>query len=444
MTRAASRAPAARRAEWVTRATGLHRHAGRRAGTVDATTASDPAAVFAVLRSASPAAVDVFVHLLTRGPTARIDVARATGLSQAAVTKAVAPLVAAGLVRGGGAPAPGGPPGRPASPVRVDPEAVLAIGVKVNPDEVIGVVTDLQSGIVHSARQDVDDPTPERVTEAVALVVSRLEELLGDRSDRVAAVCAAVSGDVDTASGTVRESALLGWTDVPLGALLTEALGRDVLIENDVRALTIAEHWFGVGVGTGSFAIVTIGSGIGCGLHVNGQVVEGAFGVAGEIGHLPLTSQEHVCTCGRRGCVEAVASSSAIVRQISSARGAEVTMAEAVTLAHAGDAAAAAVFDLAGTVIGTAIATVANLTGPEIVLITGEGVSDYELFDDRLRAAFAAHAFGAAGECRIVLRPHSFDDWARGAAAAALRAVVLQRMVGGSAASHLLRAQPQE
>jgi predicted NBD/HSP70 family sugar kinase len=101
-------------------------------------------------------------------------------------------------------------------------------------------------------------------------------------------------------------------------------------------------------------------------------------------------------------------------------------MQQAVDLAHRGDPAATRVFDRAGTVIGSAIAALANLVGPAIILVTGEGVVDYDLFERRLREAFAAHAFGAAARCLIVTRAHTFDDWARGAAASVIRAVVRQ------------------
>ncbi len=236
-----------------------------------------------------------------------------------------------------------------------------------------------------------------------------------------------VSGDVDTHRGVVRESAIMGWTDVPLGALLASRLGREVLVENDVRALTIGEHWFGVGVGTDLFAIVTIGRGIGSGLHVNGEVVEGAYGVAGEIGHLPLTSPDHICPCGRRGCVEAVAGTPAIVAEVSRAHGRDLSIGEIVELAHRGDPAAVQTFEHAATVIGTAIATLVNLTGPELVIIGGEAVSNFDLFETHLRASFAEHAFGAAGRCQIVTRPHTFEDWARGASAAAIRRLAENR-----------------
>lgn len=376
-----------------------------------------------VLRAASPAAVDIFASILTRGPVSRTDVARATGLSQAAVTKAVAPMIAAGLIVDHDE-APRGPRGRPANPIRVAPEALIVLGIKVNPGEIIGVATDLTAQLLVTVNQPVD-PNFATVVEGVAKVAERLCGLLGERCERLAGIAVSVSGDVDARNGVVRESALLGWTGEDLGGELARRLGVPVLIENDVRALTIAEHWFGAGVGTRSFAIVTIGSGIGCGLHLNGEVVEGAFGVAGEIGHLPLASERFACACGRRGCVEAVASTGAIVRAVADSGVRKITtIDDAVALARSGDHGAIDAFDRAGTAIGAAIATVVNLTGPELVIITGEAVCDYDLYDERLRAAFQAHAFGAAGQCRVVVRPHAFEHWARGAAAAALRAIV--------------------
>lgn len=111
------------------------------------------------------------------------------------------------------------------------------------------------------------------------------------------------------------------------------------MVENDVRALTLAERWFGEGHGAASFAMVTIGAGVGCGLFVNDDVVAGAHGVSGEIGHLPLVDDGPVCTCGRWGCVETVASSAAILRDAREAAARpDLTMREAVERAHAGDA----------------------------------------------------------------------------------------------------------
>ena len=379
----------------------------------------------ALLGSSSDAATRVFTTILTRSPISRIDVAKLTGLWQAAVTKAVAPLVAVGLLNDSLGPTLTGLPGRPVSPVALVPDAVVTLGIKVNADELIGVATDLTTRVIASERLPLTSQAPTEVADAIVELCGLLETGLDGLGSRLASVGVAVSGDVDTEKGVVRDSALMGWKGVELGAALQERLGRRVVVENDVRALTIGEHWFGVGLGTSSFAIVTIGRGIGSGLHLNGEVVEGAYGVAGEIGHLPLTSPDKVCACGRRGCVEAVASTTAIVAAISAAHGRPVTMGEAVELRRAGDGAAVEVFDEAGRVIGAAIASLVNLVGPELVVIGGEGVADFDLIEEPLRRSYAEHVFASADQCELAVRPHTFEDWARGAAATAIRALVV-------------------
>ncbi|MGN8048964.1 ROK family protein [Curtobacterium sp. 22159] len=378
----------------------------------------------ALLRASSDASARVFTTILTRSPISRIDVARSIGVSQAAVTKAVNPLIAAGLVDDTLDSTLTGMPGRPVSPVAVVPDAMVAIGVKVNSDELVGVATDLTNRTIVSERMPLATREPAAVIDAVVAICSDLEEQLGPLAARLACVGVSVSGDVDTETGVVRDSAIMGWRSVDLGAALSERLTPRIVVDNDVRALTIGEHWFGVGLGTSSFAIVTIGRGVGSGLHLNGEVVEGAYGVAGEIGHLPLTSRDHVCPCGRRGCVEAVASTGAILAAVSAAHGRTVELDEAVALARAGDPASRESFREAGAVIGTAIASVVNMVGPELVIIGGEAVSAFDLFEEPLLGSYGEHVFASADRCRIAVRPHTFEDWARGAAATAIRSLV--------------------
>jgi predicted NBD/HSP70 family sugar kinase len=143
--------------------------------------------------------------------------------------------------------------------------------------------------------------------------------------------------------------------------------------------------------------------------------------VAGEIGHLPVDSDGPLCHCGNHGCVEAIAGNSAILGQIRELTGAQTAdLASAIELAR-NDPAARKVFAVAGHAIGMALAAVANFIGPERIVISGEGLAAYDLFSEQIRTTFAEHAFGAAGECDLIIRPLSFDDWARGAAAVAIQ-----------------------
>jgi predicted NBD/HSP70 family sugar kinase len=363
----------------------------------------------------SPASVAVFRRILTHGPTGRTDVARATGLSQAAVTKAVNALRAAGFVQESDFERPDSSVGRPTIPLVVAKERSYIVGVKVTSERTYGVLTDLSGEPL--ARRDLPNSSVD--VDAVLRSVIEVVDLLRATSpgDRLDGVGVAVSGDVDRLTGVVRQSPLLGWHDVPVRSLLEARLSVPVTVENDVRALTARERVFGSGVDVASFAIVTIGAGIGCGIFVNDGIVDGAYGVSGEIGHLPLGPGHLICSCGRHGCVETVASSHAILERIRRAKDQPgLTMDDAFRLAHAGDDDAAAAFSAAGEMIGLALATLANLIGPDLIVIAGEDVAEFDLYADRVRAMFAQHAFGSAVNCSITLRSHTFDDWASGAA----------------------------
>ncbi|MGW3448119.1 ROK family transcriptional regulator [Streptomyces sp. NPDC001076] len=372
-----------------------------------------------------PAAALVFQTLLQRGPLSRAELGRRTGLTPGAVTKAAASLMADGWISEGGRPATERTNGRPATLIEVRAGRALFAGVKVTGEELIGVLADLTARPLASHRVALDSRDVGTVVLAVARLVDRLRvaaNLAGE--DVLHGIGVTISGDVDSRLGTVQYSPFLNWRRVPLAQLVEEATGTPTVIENDVRALTVAEQWFGAGVGVSIFALVTVGAGIGAGLSVDGRVVSGAHGVAGEIGHLPVSGVERICTCGNTGCVEAVASTHAIAEQARQATGdPKLTMDDAVRLAHAGDPAVRAVFARAGHAVGLALACVANLIGPERIIISGEGVASYDLFADHIRRAFVDHAFGAAVDCDLLVRPLPFEEWARGGAAVAAQRV---------------------
>ena len=375
---------------------------------------------------------EIFTRIITHGPVSRLDIGRLTGLSQAKVTKTVSPLIESGYVAVG-EHAEHSFPGRPVRPLSVVPRSMIAVGVKVNEGEIFAVTVNLGNEVLGSTRRRLRSHDPETTVAAIVASVESLIEQLGEDAAHLTGVGVSVSGDIDSSTGTVRHSPLLDWTQVALGGELEARIGLPVTVENDVRALAKAEHWFGVGKDATSFAIVTIGAGIGCGIYVNGDVVVGSPGVAGEIGHLPLASYDAICVCGRRGCVEAVASSHAILEAVRAGRSdPDLTLADAIRLAHEGDASAVDAFERAGTAIGAALAATVNLFGPEVVVIAGEGVMDYDLYERRFREEFLAHAFGAAANCRLVVRRHTFTDWARGAAVASLR-----ETIAAAAGSHV-------
>ncbi|XVU22698.1 ROK family transcriptional regulator [Actinoplanes sp. CA-054009] len=375
-----------------------------------------PADDYTALAS-SPASAAILTALVTSGPQSRVSLARRLGLSSAAVTKSARPLIDAGYLSELDATERTGPgAGRPAAPLTVRADREFFAGVKLTGDELIGVVCDLTAKVRAVAHRPLSSSKVDDVLTEITAMVAELLDGPGDYRRRTRRLGLAVSGDVDRASGLVRYSPFLRWHNVLLGKLAAAATGLIVTVENDVKALTTAEHWFGEGAGADSFALVTVGQGIGCGLVVNGRPVSGAHGVAGEIGHISVDANGPDCHCGSRGCVEAIAGTSYIV----AAAGTE-TIDEAVTEARAGNPKVTAVFARAGEAIGLGIAAVANLVGPAHIVVSGEGLSAYDLFEPHIRAGFERQAFGAAADCPLSIRPLPFEEWARGAAAVSIQ-----------------------
>ena len=374
----------------------------------------------------TPAVSQIFTTVLSHGPLTRSEIAGRTQLSAAAVTKAVRPLIEAGYLQEDvDEDARQASLGRPANPVLVDGGRALFIGIKVTGDELIAVLTDLCCRIRVARHVQLTARDPKSVLASTAGLVQELLTEADGFGVQVQGLGIAVSGDVDRAAGVVRYSPFLEWRDVALAELARMTTGLPVTVDNDVRALTVAEQWFGAGVGLSDFAVVTVGAGIGCGLVVHGQVVNGAYGVAGEIGHVAIDPAGPLCHCGNRGCVEAIAADSAIVSRVREVTGVQVAdAAEALDLAHDGDPGAREVYARAGEAIGRGIATVANLFGPERVIISGEGLAAYDLFAEQIRDTFAAAAFGSAGRCDVQTRPLPFEEWARGAAATAIQSFI--------------------
>lgn len=333
--------------------------------------------------------------------------------------------------------------GRPSLPLRVRALHTGALGIKVTREEVIGVVCDLSGAPRVSDRLPLPNAEVSTAVDAIADLYSRLiaaSSSIGFIHPPLH-LGISLSGDVDHATGYVRYSPFLGWRDVDLGAQVAARIAAPVVVENDVKALTVAEQWFGLGRGVVNFAVVTIGAGIGCAIVVEGALVRGAHSVAGEIGHLPLGDRDVRCHCGARGCVEAEASTTALLERCREVSGRpELTSVEAVDLARHGDERIAEVFARAGRLIGLALASVANLLGPEQVIVAGEGVSSYDLFESSIREAFAEQAFGAANQVSIFVQDLPFEEWARGAAAVAIEGLVFPSRMSGSEGRRVIGA----
>ena len=219
---------------------------------------------------------------------------------------------------------------------------------------------------------------------------------------KAAAVGASFGGPVQTEEGRVVLSHHVpGWEGFPLAEWLEERFGAPAVVENDANSGALGEWAFGSGRGTKSFLYVTVSTGIGGGWILNGEIYRGADGLAGEIGHLTVDPEGPVCTCGRRGCLEAIASGPAIARRArellatgesSALRGLpELTAREVAQAAAAGDPVAEKVLRGAAQALGLALAQAITLMNPERIAVGGGVAKSGERFFTWTREAARNH-----------------------------------------------------
>ncbi|MGW4637093.1 ROK family transcriptional regulator [Sphaerisporangium sp. NPDC004334] len=363
----------------------------------------------------------VFVELLVHGPMSRAEVARRLDLSPSALTKVAKPLLDAGYLMEQSSDGQRGV-GRPSQPLQVDASRLSFIGIKLTADELFAVRADMSAVIQDQFSTPLAGHGVDTIVEQIVEVVRRLT----GAHREVAGVGISLAGTATPGDPVVGTSPFLGWNQVPLAQLVEEAVGIPTVIDNDVRALTAAQQWFGEGVGRSSFALLTVGAGIGCGLVLGGRVVTGRSGATGMIGHLAIDDRGPLCERGHRGCARAYATSTAIRRTMAiTLDRPDLTLDDCLELARRGQPVARRVLDDAGRALGQVIATVANIIGPELVILSGEAVHMYPLCADALHAALTEHTHWTSTPVPVTVKPFTFAEWARGAAVSALQHLLL-------------------
>ena len=359
-----------------------------------------------------------------KGVASRAELARASGLSPSTVTGISASLLADGFLLEDAQPsaAATGPAtiGRPATNLRVNARAGYVVGIKVTPDHLAAIITDLAAmPLAATSVERGHADQPQAVVAQFTAIVDHCVAEAGVDRESLLGLGIGVPGRVDPETGRVAGSPLADWGHLDLVAILEMSLGLPVHLDNDVNTLTVAEQLFGAGRGFADFVVVTIGLGIGMGIVVGGNIHRGATGGAGELGHVQAVSNGPDCWCGRRGCLEAVAAEPALIREVLASTGRLVKPADLARLADA-DPEIAAILERAGRLVGRAIATATMILDPGRVVVSGEGVRLGEHYLAALRDGLCERA---AKEVRteVVIEQWGDEAWARGAATLVLR-----------------------
>ncbi|MBT2568228.1 ROK family transcriptional regulator [Arthrobacter sp. ISL-85] len=318
----------------------------------------------------------------TSGGLSRVELAQIVGLSPQTISNISRRLLDQNLIVEAGKEGSG--PGKPRTILRLNPGGMYALGVHLDPAVTTFVVLDLVGAVVRHSR--IKTPGGNDPAAVIATIAAELEQLVDasgvDRS-RIAGLGVAAPGPIDLDNGTVVDPPLLpGWERVELRDALAKATGYSVLVDKDVTSAAVAETWAGGPSGAGSFVFMYMGTGIGCGIVLNDEVVRGTSGNAGEIGHIIVDPDGPPCDCGQRGCVKsscipqvlvAEAEAAGILEGSQARSAAEIqqSFSELCARAYAGDEQAAAILDKSAVLVARAVSVVTNTLDVERVVFGG-------------------------------------------------------------------------
>jgi glucokinase len=306
---------------------------------------------------------------------------------------------------------------------------MYSIGIDIGGTKIAGALVDESGQIVNELRVPTPVEDPAALVDAVVGVIRAL-----GADHVVLGAGVAMAGFIDAAQSAVIYGTNFGWKNYPLKAELEAKLDIPVIIENDANAAAWAEYRFGAGKGFQHMVMLTLGTGVGGAVIVDGRMLRGGFGVAGELGHMRVVPNGVECGCGQRGCIESYASGTALVRtarelvasgdplgarlgELAEQAG-ELTGVQVYEAILEGDAGARKLLADVGSWTGQAIASLSAILDPQIVVIGGGVSAAGELLLGSIRDAYRKHmpAAGFRPELKIVTAEFVNDAGVVGAA----------------------------
>jgi predicted NBD/HSP70 family sugar kinase len=353
----------------------------------------------------------------------RADLVSLTGAPRSTVSARVEQLLAGKLIYEGGSGDSRG--GRPPTLLTFNSQAGYVLAVDLGATHVRVAVTDLSAEFLASESQELEIAEgPQPVLDVVNAIADRLLDQVGCSPADVSAVGVGVPGPVEFATGRLVQPPLMaGWHDYLVPAAF-ERFHCPVSVDNDVNVMAAGE--LGFSRSEENFLVVKIGTGIGCGIIVNGQIYRGTQGCAGDIGHIYVPSDETViCRCGNENCLESIAGGAALTRQ-AQARELDVhSVKDLVRLALLGEPAALELVRNAGRQIGAVLASLVNIFNPSrIVLVGSVAEAGNPLLAGIREVVYRRSLPLAARTLEITVSEHGKVDGRLGAARLAIEALL--------------------
>ncbi|GAA2016107.1 ROK family transcriptional regulator [Nakamurella flavida] len=368
------------------------------------------------------------------GPRSRARLAEDTGLTKATVSSLVAELTELGLVTEGDAGEPHRGLGRPGRVLHLNADALRCVGVEVNIDFLAAVVLDLAGRVLARRRigLSVVELGPARTMGRVAELVRELVDGLGADPTQVHSVVVSLPGLVEVSAGMLAFAPNLSWRDVDIAHTLSGRLGWPdvrVAVDNDANLGAIAEYAAGGEAGSPHLVYLAGEAGVGAGIIEAGQILRGASGFAGEVGHIPVGPAAAQCGCGRRGCWETGVGLAALLAAFpidDEVRDPTVDLTarleEVARRADRGDPRAETALADQGRWLGIGCALLANVLDPEVIVLGGHYPPLRRHLEGSMRAEMTARTL--AGSCRVEFSRLGFDAASLGAAHAGIRALL--------------------
>lgn len=318
----------------------------------------------------------------------RVEIAHKTGLTAQSVSNIVTRLIEQQLVLEIGRDVSSG--GKPRVKLQVNPGACYAVGVQLDRDEISLVLVDLNSQVLQQASLPTElKRGPWQIIDRLAEAILALVSAAQVPTEKVLGIGIAAPGPLDHLRGIIYDPPnFVGWTQVPLKALIEQKTGYPVVVDNDATAAAIGERWAGNAQAVRNFAFVYVGmhTGIGAGLFIEGRVYRGSTTNAGELGHVSLNIDGPLCSCGNSSCLEVLCNTGRLVSQVkqglergelSSLHGTpELTYTAIQQAAMAGDDLARRCVTQNAHLVGRAVVSLVNLLDVEMIVLGGKALRD--------------------------------------------------------------------
>lgn len=326
----------------------------------------------------------VLNYVREREPISRAEIARETNLQRSTISAIVEALKTEGLIEEVGEGESTG--GRRPTMLRLRTKGAIAIGVAITPTRTTIATSDLAGRVVEQEEFLTDENPDKTLNNVIARV-----KLLSSRNPGIEAVGVSLPGLVDPSTGTAVYVPYFKWRDIPVAEMISSAVNKPVVIDNDANSVALAELWFGRPEVSDArdFILVLVAEGVGTGIIFDGQVYRGQRGAAGEFGHMIIGTEAPVpCSCGNHDCWEAFSSEGAAIARYLKLSGGKTMHSlgfkELVDLSLAGDAKAKAALVETAHYLGVGISNLVVGFSPEAVVVGGEIARAWPFIEEAL------------------------------------------------------------